>query len=63
MCDKELTKRTNLFKHLQKCVNNSLEEETTSGPSAVEKFACNYCDTEISSLSHLEKHLWEHVPT
>lgn len=63
VCDKELTKRSNLFKHLQRCIKNPLKEETTSGSSAVEKISCDYCDTEISSLSHLERHLWKHIPT
>lgn len=63
LCDRVLSKRTNLLKHLDRCAMKPLEDNETSGSSTVEKLACNYCDVKISSLSHLERHLWNHVPT
>lgn len=59
LCDRILSKRTSLLKHLDKCAMKPIEDEK----STVEKLACNYCDEKISSLSHLETHLWDHVPT
>lgn len=61
LCDRVLNKRTNLLKHLDKCAMKPLRD--VSGSTAVEKLACNFCNVKINSLSHLEKHLWNHVST
>lgn len=60
MCERVLGRRTKVLKHLDKCTGTQQDEETPSGVSP-EILRCNYCNAEIQSLTHLEKHLWDHV--
>lgn len=62
LCDRVLSKRTNVLKHIDRCMTKSLDDNETSNSSTVEKLSCYYCDVKIMSLSHLERHFWDHVP-
>lgn len=60
ICDRMLGKRTQLLKHLDKCIDTHLREKN-SKPKEIRPFKCDFCDEEIPSVSHLEKHIWDHV--
>jgi len=73
-----LNKRTQLLKHIDKClidqgaseetdcegnydVDKSKEEKDDLPKSlSAEKYVCDYCGTDVDSLSLLEQHLWDH---
>lgn len=61
ICDRMLNKRTQLLKHLDKCIDTHLKEEISKSQQEVKKLSCEFCDEDITSLSHLEKHIWNHV--
>lgn len=61
-CDRSLSKRTKLLNHLDKCMaKNKLIIGPTNPP--IEKFSCQLCSQNLTSLSHLETHLWDHATT
>lgn len=61
VCNRVLSKRSQLLKHLDKCIETYLKNESSSSQQEVEKFTCEFCDADIKSLSHLEQHIWNHV--
>lgn len=61
MCNRSLGKRMRLLKHLDKCIQNQVED-LPSKP-IIKTLSCSYCDYKSNSSQDLEKHLWDHVYT
>lgn len=57
VCNRFLGKRSKLLKHLDNCTVNQVEDETKT----TENLSCDYCNENISTVEHLEKHLWKHA--
>jgi len=59
LCNRILTKRTTLLKHLDACVNklNELPFTNNSG----NRFMCVHCNVGFDSLIELDNHTWGHV--
>lgn len=61
LCDRILSKRTTLLKHIDTCTEKHEENDELSS-SSTKKFVCNFCNANyFESLSQLEKHLWNHI--
>lgn len=63
ICDRSLSKRSQLLKHLDKCAagNRVINDPTINDLTIEIKLSCEFCDEHITSLSHLETHLFDHV--
>lgn len=58
-CNRFLSRRSKLLKHLDKCTGEEfLADASTSAPTT-EKITCDHCGKDMNSLTELEKHIWE----
>ncbi|XP_060880016.1 GATA zinc finger domain-containing protein 8-like isoform X2 [Metopolophium dirhodum] len=59
LCNRILTKRTTMLKHLDACINKHNELPITNNSS--KRLICVHCNEGFDSLIELEKHTWGHA--
>ncbi|XP_016655805.1 uncharacterized protein LOC107882242 [Acyrthosiphon pisum] len=60
LCNRMLTKRTTMLKHLNACINKKLNEPPITNNSS-KRLICEICNECFDSLVELEKHTWGHA--
>ncbi|XP_003243223.1 uncharacterized protein LOC100569802 [Acyrthosiphon pisum] len=60
LCNRMLTKRTTMLKHLDACINKKLNEPPITNDSK-KRLICEICNEVFDSLIELEKHTWGHA--
>lgn len=60
LCNRYLSKRVKLLKHIDLCTKR-LAREATVTPPPVKHFTCDICNDNFNLLSDLEKHFYTHV--
>lgn len=55
LCNRTVSKRTTLLKHIEKC-----SKETSDTINSSNQFTCVHCNVVFDSLIRLEDHTWNH---
>lgn len=55
LCNRSVSKRTTLLKHVDKC-----SKETLDINNSCNQFVCTLCNLTFDSLIKLEDHTWRH---
>jgi len=60
LCNRILTKRTTMLKHLDACINKKLNEPPVTNNTSI-RLKCLLCNETFNSLKEHEKHTWGHA--